>query len=109
MNNALTTVFFRTLQIIPIILVMIPLFRSYWVKRNIINGLRKTRVALLAILFSILFENLYFIYYGIVALAMNKSNIIPETFFLVVDKMVNLAAYFLLYYLFSHARRHNDC
>jgi hypothetical protein len=108
MNNITLTIIFRTLQCIPLLLIIIPIFISYWDKRNTLNGLRKTRLVLLALFTSILIENLYFIYYAVVAMINNQKNLVPDTLFLIIDKIIIFATYMLLYYLFSHARKHND-
>ena len=108
MTNLQITIIFRFLQLIPLILVFCPIFNSYWVKRNTINGLRYTRLTLLFLIFALIFENLYFIYYGVESILNKESVLTPDTTILIVDKIVNLLAYFLLYYLFTHARKHND-
>jgi len=108
MNTITLTIIFRTLQCIPLILIIIPIFKSYWEKRNTLNGLRKTRLVLLALFTSILIENFYFIYYAVKALLNNQNALVPDTLFLIVDKLIVLATYVILYYLFSHARKHND-
>ena len=106
--NTLITLIFRILQAIPLFLVILPIFISYWEKRNTINGLRHTRVVLLILFGSIFIENLYFIYYAAVSLIYKNNTLTPDTFILIADKTLTLASYFLLYYLFSHARKHND-
>ncbi len=107
LNNALVSVIFRILQIVPLVLLIIPIFGSYWVRRNTINGLRRTRLTLSLLLFSIIFENVLFILLGIEAVRENGV-IAPSIPFLIVDRSLNLVAYWLLYYLFSHARHHDN-
>lgn len=96
---------FRLLQLIPLILVFIPIFCSYWHRRNRINGLRKIRVALLVLLSSIIFSNVYFIVFSY----LNISRATPEGItILFLDKVINLVAYVLLYLFFKHASKHDD-
>jgi membrane protein implicated in regulation of membrane protease activity len=89
-------------------MVFVPIFNSYWDKRNTINGLRQTRLTLLFLVFALIFENVYFLYYGIGSILAGVPTITPNTIVLIIDKLVNLTAYILLYYLFTHARKHNE-
>lgn len=108
LDNSTITVIFRFLHLIPLVLVFIPLFKSFWDKRNSINGLRHTRITLIFLIFALILENIYFIYYGICSYLNGLSTISPNTGVLIIDKTINLIAYALLYYLFTHARKHND-
>lgn len=108
MNNALITVISRFVQVVPLVLIIIPLLKSYLEKINKINGLRRTRVILLFFFFSILAENIFFIYYAVRSLLSGDNSVIPDVNILILDRIMNAIAYFLLYYLFTHARKHND-
>lgn len=104
-TTSLITVSFRLLQLIPLVLVFIPIFCSYWQRRNKINGLRKIRVALLALLSSIIFSNVYFILFSYFDISRATTQGIVVLF---LDKAINLIAYFLVYLFFKHASKHEE-
>jgi hypothetical protein len=106
MNNIYISIIFRALSLIPLILVFSPVFKSYWQRLNKINGLRRTRVALLTSLFAIIFTNVFFICEGLRALADGKDFVIPNTYGLILDKVITLVSFIVLYHLFKHASTH---
>lgn len=106
MNNMVISIIFRTLSLIPVAFVFIPIFKSYWERKNKINGLRRTRVAILAVLFAIIFTNIYFIYENFKAIYLNLFHVSPNVFGLIIDKFINLVAFILMFYLFKHASNH---
>ena len=96
--------FFRALQLIPLICVFLPILKSYWQRKNQINGLRKTRFTLIILLIALIFSNIYFLIFSLFKI----SRAIPQNqIFVIIDKIVNLFAYWLLFYLFKHAAQHN--
>lgn len=104
MNTGTINVVFRSLQLIPLFLVICPIFMSYWTKRNTINGLRSVRVVLLVLVSGLIFSNIYFIIFSL----FNISRALPSSaFFMIAEKVVNLIAYGMLYWLFKHASTHS--
>ena len=104
-TTSLITVTFRLLQLIPLVLVFFPIFFFFLERRNKINGLRKIRVALLALLASIIFSNVYFILFSIFTVSRATT---PGIVVLFLDKVINLIAYFLVYLFFKHASKHEQ-
>lgn len=96
-------ILFRSLQLIPLTLVFIPLIKSCYARINKINGLRPTRLTLTFLVGGLIFSNLYFIIFS----AFSISRTLPSSaIFLTIEKVVNLVAYFLLYFLFKKASTH---
>ena len=93
----------RLIQLIPLLLVFFPILNSYWEKRNSINGLRKTRMVLLILIASLIVSNLYFFIFS--TFEISRAN--PHAqFIIIIEKIINIISYWLLYFLFSHARKH---
>lgn len=93
----------RLIQIIPLTLILIPLVRSYWQRKNKINGLRKTRVSLIFLISTLIFSNIYFFLFSYFKI----SRVLWISQLVVfLEKFLNIIAYWLLFYMFSHARQH---
>lgn len=103
MPSSYINLLFRGLQLIPLILVLLPIFKSYWQKRNHINGLRKIRVALIILISSIIFSNIYFMMFSYLSFPRNST---IGLIYLTADKLVSLSAYLVLYWLFKHSSSH---
>ena len=100
MNITTINSIFRTIQLIPLILVFYPIFRSYWQRKNQINGLRKTRLVLLFLISSLIISNTYFLVFSMLKI----SRAIPGNQIIVYgEKVINTVAFWLLFYLFRHA------
>jgi len=94
----------RALQLIPLVLVFTPIFRSYYERRNSINGLRQTRLVLVTLIFALIFSNFYFLVFSIFRI----SRAVPTNqIIVIVDKIINIGAYWLLYFLFCKAKDHD--
>jgi len=101
-NSSTINLFFRTIQIIPLLLVLYPIIKSYWQKRNHINGLRRIRVALIILILSIIFSNIYFMLFSYFNFSRNT---VSGLIYLTLDKIVSLSAYLMLYWLFRHTSK----
>ena len=93
----------RIIQLIPLILMLIPLVNSYLIKRNKINGLRRVRVALIILISAMVFSNIYFFLFSYFKIS---RVLLISQFVVFIEKIFNILAYWLLLYLFSHARQH---
>lgn len=103
-TTSMITVSFRIAQLIPVILVLIPVVRSYWQRRNHINGLRKIRLALILMLSAIIFTNIYLIGTSILGLSRATP---PGFWLLIIDKIVGLVSFWGMFLLFRHASKHD--
>lgn len=103
MNIQLINIILRVFQLIPILFVFYSIFCSYWKRKNNINGLRKTRLVLLVLFGAIIISNFYFLIFSLFVIS--RANPFNQLF-VVLEKIINLIAYWLLFYLFSHARKH---
>jgi len=93
---------FRIIQLIPLILVFCPIFQSFWIRRNKINGLRKIRIVLLFLVSSLIISNTYFLVFSYFKI----SRTIPVAQTIVtIEKIINVVTYWLLFYLFRHAAK----
>jgi predicted Na+-dependent transporter len=98
MNITTINAIFRALALIPLIYVFYGLLVSCWEKRNTINGLKKTRRSLLILIFALIFSNAYFFFFSILKLSRTDP---ANQLVVVADKIINLVAYWLLYWLFK--------
>ena len=103
MNLLVLNPVLRIIQLIPLVLMLIPLINSYLIKRNRINGLRKVRVALIILITALIFSNIYFFSFSYFKISRSLS---ISQFIIFIEKIFNGVAYWLLFYLFSHARKH---
>jgi len=103
MNINTVNAILRFIQLIPLVLVDIPLIQSYWQKKNQINGLRRTRVVLIILFSALIVSNIYFFIFS----AFRLSRALPcNQIFVFCEKIISIIAYWLLYHLFRHARIH---
>ena len=103
MNTLDVAFIIRILQFVPLVLVLLPLFRSYWIRRNILNGLRPTRIFLIILFSCLVLNNTYFVIFQILDL---KRSVPSNQLFVLLDKIVSLVSYVALYWLFKHASMH---
>lgn len=102
-NNLFNLGLIRLIGTIPLLLVFEGIARSYWHKRNTINGLRETRLVLLVLLFVLIFDNVLFSLFNIkFALFGGEHTNVPLTY---LDRISVASAFFLLYYFFKYAIR----
>ncbi len=95
--------YLRLLQLIPLFLIFCPLVKSYWTRKNKLNGLRRVRVALIMLVFALMFSTTYFFIFSLFGL----SRLSPASQLTVfAEKVLNIMAYWLLFYMFSRARKH---
>jgi hypothetical protein len=97
MINIINSIF-RFLNLIPLGTIFICLLRSYWIKRNTINGLRPTRTALTILIFALIFSNIYFFFFSVFRLSRAS---ITNQYIVYAEKIVSLVAYWLMYWLFK--------
>lgn len=93
----------RFLSFIPLSLVLYPLIRSYLEKKNTLNGLRPTRLALIMLFSGLFISNVYFFVFSLFNLSRSTTMSQYVTLF---DKILTFIAYTTMYLLFRHASKH---
>jgi len=96
---------FRLLSLLPLGIIFLSVFKTFWDKLHSINGLRPYRLIIMIVLMAIILDQLVYLYFDVKSVMMDiEGMIIVETPFLILNSGVMLIACLLLFYFFEHAR-----
>lgn len=95
----------RFVSIIPLLIMFLSISKTYLDKRHYINGLRKTRVILMILFFTLIIDNIIFCYSNLLGAVSGNSHPVVNIFLTTIDRLILAMSFFLMYYLFQHASK----
>lgn len=103
LNNGVLA-FIRVVTLVPLVYIFLVVTKTYWEKRNKINGLRKVRTGLMLWLGSLVLDSLITLYLNIMMMFFKEPTVAMQLLRM-LDKVQLMLMAFGIYYLFRHATK----